>query len=32
VPFSRELCIDQDDFMETPPPKYFRLKPGGEFG
>jgi glutaminyl-tRNA synthetase len=30
IPFSRELFIDQDDFMETPPPKYFRLRPGGE--
>jgi len=30
VPFGRELFIDQDDFTETPPPKYFRLKPGGE--
>ena len=30
VPFSRELFIEQADFMETPPPKYFRLKPGGE--
>jgi glutaminyl-tRNA synthetase len=30
VPFSGELYIEQDDFMETPPPKYFRLKPGGE--
>ncbi|MDQ3545104.1 MAG: glutamine--tRNA ligase/YqeY domain fusion protein [Verrucomicrobiota bacterium] len=30
VPFSRELYIDQADFMETPVPKYFRLKPGGE--
>ena len=30
IPFSRELFIEQDDFMETPPPKYFRLKPGGE--
>jgi glutaminyl-tRNA synthetase len=30
VPFSRTLYIDQDDFMETPPPKYFRLRPGGE--
>jgi glutaminyl-tRNA synthetase len=30
VPFSRELYIEQDDFMETPPPKYFRLQPGGE--
>ncbi|HLP75396.1 MAG TPA: glutamine--tRNA ligase, partial [Candidatus Paceibacterota bacterium] len=25
-----ELYIDQDDFKEVPPPKYFRLKPGGE--
>ena len=30
VPFGRELFIDRDDFMETPPPKYFRLRPGGE--
>jgi glutaminyl-tRNA synthetase len=30
VPFSRELFIDRADFMETPPPKYFRLRPGGE--
>jgi glutaminyl-tRNA synthetase len=30
VPFSSELFIDRDDFMETPPPKYFRLRPGGE--
>jgi len=30
VPFGRELFIDAADFMETPPPKYFRLKPGGE--
>jgi glutaminyl-tRNA synthetase len=30
VPFSRELFIESADFMETPPPKYFRLKPGGE--
>ena len=30
LPFSRELFIDTDDFMETPAPKYFRLKPGGE--
>ena len=30
VPFSRELFIEQDDFRETPPPKFFRLKPGGE--
>jgi len=30
IPFSRELYIERDDFIETPPPKYFRLKPGGE--
>ena len=30
IPFSRTLYIEQDDFMETPPPKFFRLKPGGE--
>jgi glutaminyl-tRNA synthetase len=30
VPFTRELFIEQADFMENPPPKYFRLKPGGE--
>ncbi|CAN5399149.1 glutamine--tRNA ligase/YqeY domain fusion protein [soil metagenome] len=30
VPFSREMYIDRADFMETPVPKYFRLKPGGE--
>lgn len=30
IPFSRELFIERDDFMETPPPKFFRLKPGGE--
>jgi glutaminyl-tRNA synthetase len=30
LPFGRELFIDEADFMETPPPKYFRLKPGGE--
>jgi glutaminyl-tRNA synthetase len=30
IPFSRELFIEQDDFKEVPPPKYFRLKPGGE--
>ena len=30
IPFSRELFINRDDFMEIPPPKYFRLKPGGE--
>jgi len=30
IPFNHELFIDRDDFMETPPPKYFRLRPGGE--
>jgi len=30
IPFSRELYIESDDFMETPPPKFFRLRPGGE--
>jgi glutaminyl-tRNA synthetase len=30
VPFSRELWIEEEDFAEVPPPKYFRLKPGGE--
>jgi glutaminyl-tRNA synthetase len=30
IPFTREVFIDEDDFMETPPPKYFRLRPGGE--
>ena len=30
VPFSRVLWIEQDDFRETPPPKYFRLSPGVE--
>jgi glutaminyl-tRNA synthetase len=30
IPFSRELYIERDDFTETPPPKYFRLRPGGE--
>jgi len=30
IPFSREIYIEQDDFMETPPPKYFRLFPGNE--
>ena len=30
IPFTRELFIERDDFMETPPPKYFRLKPDGE--
>ncbi|MCA9054996.1 MAG: glutamine--tRNA ligase/YqeY domain fusion protein, partial [Planctomycetaceae bacterium] len=30
VPFSRELYIEQDDFMEDAPKKFFRLRPGGE--
>lgn len=30
VPFTKELYIDADDFAEVPPPKFFRLKPGGE--
>lgn len=30
VPFSRQLWIEQDDFRETPPPKYFRLTVGRE--
>lgn len=30
IPFSRELYIEQEDFMETPPKKFFRLQPGGE--
>jgi glutaminyl-tRNA synthetase len=30
IPFSRELYIEQDDFREIPPPKYFRLSPGSE--
>jgi glutaminyl-tRNA synthetase len=30
LPFSKELYIERDDFMETPPSKFFRLKPGGE--
>ncbi|HEU6448627.1 MAG TPA: glutamine--tRNA ligase/YqeY domain fusion protein [Verrucomicrobiae bacterium] len=30
IPFSRELFIEQHDFQEIPPPKFFRLKPGGE--
>lgn len=29
VPFSRELYIEQDDFLEDAPKKFFRLKPGG---
>jgi len=30
IPFSRELLIEQDDFMENPPKKFFRLSPGTE--
>jgi len=30
VPFSKTLYIEQDDFREVPPPKYFRLTPGRE--
>ncbi len=30
IPFSRELYIEQDDFMEDPPHKFFRLAPGAE--
>lgn len=30
VPFSREIYIEQDDFMENPPAKFFRLAPGNE--
>lgn len=30
VPFSRELYIERDDFMEEPPRKYFRMFPGNE--
>lgn len=30
VPFTREVYIERDDFMENPPKKYFRLQPGGE--
>ncbi|PFP24519.1 glutamine--tRNA ligase [Bacillus sp. AFS073361] len=30
IPFSREIYIEQDDFMEEPPKKYFRLFPGNE--
>jgi glutaminyl-tRNA synthetase len=28
--FTREMFIERDDFAEVPPPKFFRLKPGGE--
>jgi glutaminyl-tRNA synthetase len=30
VPFGQTLFIEREDFLETPPPKYFRLRPGGE--
>ncbi len=30
IPFSKEIYIEQDDFMENPPKKYFRLSPGKE--
>jgi glutaminyl-tRNA synthetase len=30
VALTREVYIETDDFSEVPPPKYFRLKPGGE--
>ena len=30
IKFGRELCIEQDDFMENPPKKFFRLSPGNE--
>jgi glutaminyl-tRNA synthetase len=30
VPFSREIVIERDDFMENPPKKYFRMTPGQE--
>ena len=30
VPFSREIYIERDDFMEVPPKKFFRLSPGAE--
>ncbi len=30
VPFSREIYIEQDDYREVPPPKYYRLSPGKE--
>lgn len=32
LPFNRTLWIEKDDFMENPPPKYFRLSPGGWHG
>ncbi|AIG28788.1 glutamine--tRNA ligase/YqeY domain fusion protein [Brevibacillus laterosporus] len=30
IPFTREIYVEQDDFMENPPNKYFRLFPGNE--
>jgi glutaminyl-tRNA synthetase len=30
IPFARELYIEQDDFREVPPPKFYRLSPGKE--
>ncbi len=30
LPFTREIFIEREDFMEEAPPKFFRLKPGGE--
>ena len=30
MPFSREIYIERDDFMENPPKKFFRMTPGGE--
>jgi len=30
VPFTSELYIDREDFSDNPPPKFFRMKPGGE--
>ncbi len=30
IPFSREIYIERDDFMENPPKKFFRLSPGME--
>ncbi|MGI6453230.1 MAG: glutamine--tRNA ligase/YqeY domain fusion protein [Syntrophomonadaceae bacterium] len=30
IPFTRELFIEKEDFMENPPKKFFRLSPGGE--
>ena len=30
IPFTNELYIERDDFMEDPPKKFFRLRPGGE--